>query len=295
MKGLLGIWVVVGLSVGCMAMEVQGHRGARDAFPENSLPAFASALEAGIDVIELDLLMTRDGVIVIHHDYYLNEQLCTYLNQEPLEPGQLIHSLTLAQVKDVDCGCRQNRAFPEQKTVVGTQIPTLEELFQMIASSSLEHAKTIRLNLELKRDPRHPEWSASPEELALCVTRLVAQYGLASRIYYSSFDPESLAAIRKIKTDARLGLIYNQESLDEAAKRGQALIQIATALRVDVLSPEHELLHNAEEVEHLHQAGFCVVPWTVNDPQRWKELSGFNVDGMITDHPAELKQFLLCQ
>ncbi len=279
------------------AVEVQGHRGSRSVFPENSLASFAAAVESNIDVLELDLQMTRDGVVIIYHDYFLNTELCADLSGKLLESDLLVRHLNLSQIKQVDCGCRGNRAFPEQKKIIGTQIPTLEELFQMIEKSAYPHAKVVRLNLELKRDPRHSEWSAPPDVLATAVVKLVERYGFSSRVYYSSFDPESLGAIRNVAPKATLGLIFNEESLKEAAKQHSAggmqfLLKIASTLGVDVLSPEHVLLKTAEDVKRYQHAGVRVVTWTVNDQRRWKELLEMGVDGIITDHPAQLKEYL---
>ena len=61
------------------AMEVQGHRGSRGTAPENSFPSFLEAIHAGADAIELDLLTTKDGIVVVHHDYFVNQRLCQYL------------------------------------------------------------------------------------------------------------------------------------------------------------------------------------------------------------------------
>ncbi|MBY0529593.1 MAG: hypothetical protein K2P51_05320 [Rhabdochlamydiaceae bacterium] len=295
MGNLCALLLALGLCMGANAIEVQGHRGARAYLPENSLPAFKAAIDAGVEVLELDLLMTKDGALVIHHDYFLNDRLCAKLDGSALSSNQLVRSLTLAEIKRIDCGCKKNVEFPEQKQVVGTQIPTLQELFGLIKTAGL--MGRVRLNLEIKRDPRHPEWSAPPQEMAQAVIDAVRGSGFYSFVYYSSFDPESLAAIRKIDATAELGLIFNDESLQLAAQKDLSggktyLMQIATGLKVGILSPDHELLQSVDDVRELQNAGFRVIAWTVNDSARWEELSRMGVDGIISDRPIELKQFL---
>ncbi len=127
-------------------MEIQGHRGARGLRPENTLSSFTSAIEAGVDRIELDLLMTSDGELVIHHDFYINAQLCTYLDgQEVISPPPLVHSLTLLQVKQFCYGAKKHPLFPRQAALGKEAIPTLQELFTMISSSSSPNAGRVGL------------------------------------------------------------------------------------------------------------------------------------------------------
>ncbi len=125
-------------------IEVQGHRGTRGLEPENTLPSFQRAIQAGADTLELDLLMTQDDKIVIYHDYFLDPDLVTYLDGRTLSSHTLlIRSLPLSQVEEFDCGRKANPRFPRQKRIPGTTMPTLEELFEKINASS-DHSLTQR-------------------------------------------------------------------------------------------------------------------------------------------------------
>jgi glycerophosphoryl diester phosphodiesterase len=259
-------------------IEVQGHRGNRGALPENTLPSFASAIEAGADTLEMDLLLSKDGAIVIHHDYFLNRKLCTYLNDASVVDKILIRDLTLSEIKKIDCGSKQNRHFPSQTTLPRTHIPTLEQVF------SLVKGKNIKLNLEIKRDARHPEYTFSPEVLAKKVIEATRKNGLERQIYFSSFDQEVLQAIRNSDPEAEIGFIV-VGALDKA-------LETATALQAQVISPEHSLLAKKEDVKKLQASGLRVIPWTVNDPKRWQQLIEMEVDGIITDFPEDLVSFL---
>src|ERR1700730_3510215 len=88
---------------------VHGHRGARARFPENTIPAFQYAIRAGVDVLELDMAITRDNVVVVSHDPIVDPPVCT-----GPRPTAVIHELTLAEVKQWDCGAVQNPRFPHQ-------------------------------------------------------------------------------------------------------------------------------------------------------------------------------------
>ena len=278
-------------------IEVQGHRGSRSLRPENTIPSFSAALEAGADVIEFDVLVTADDELIIHHDFFVNKELCTYLDGTSVSGDALIRGLTLSEIKQIDGGAKINPDFPLQVLSPGTQIPTLQEFFEFIQNSSHPNAKKVRLNLEIKRDPRFPEWTMSPKELAEKIVNQVKRSGLEDRIYYSSFDPEVLAAIRKADSKACLGFIFSSHSLDVARilhpkAEMDFLIKIASHLKAEVLSPDHTLLRSKEDVKTFQKKGFRVVPWTVNDPKRWSELIDMGVDGIISDDPQGLVQFL---
>lgn len=282
---------------GAQALLVQGHRGARALMPENTIPSFDSAIKARAHVLELDLLLTSDQECVIHHDYFINKNLCTYLDGSPIEEAPLVKNLTLAEVRQIDAGGQLNPTFTKQAFIPKTPIPTLTELFEWIRNSPHPEAKTIHLNLEIKRDPRSPHFSETPEVLAAKIVDLVEKNGFSDRVYYSSFDPEALAAFRKKSPNANLGLIFNEESLKAANpldlnKGLDLLLQLASSLKVKILSPDHILLGELINVGSLQNKGFHVIPWTVNESKRWKELTEMNVDGIITDDPEELIRWL---
>src|ERR1041385_2049504 len=127
-------------------VQVHGHRGARAMRPENTIPAFEYAIAAGVDVLELDMAVTRDNVVVVSHDPYLAPPICT-----GPAPRAVIRQLTLAEVKQWDCGGTQNRAVPKQQTVPGTRIPTLDEVF------ALAHKGKFDFNIETKIFADKPE------------------------------------------------------------------------------------------------------------------------------------------
>ena len=105
---------------------VHGHRGARARRPENTLPAFRYAIEQGVDVLELDVAVTKDNVLVVSHDPLINATICS-----GPKTGIPIHTLTLAELNQYDCGAKQNPAFQTQVPVSGTRVPKLDEVFDL--------------------------------------------------------------------------------------------------------------------------------------------------------------------
>jgi glycerophosphoryl diester phosphodiesterase len=278
---LLVIFLVVSMQCLGINVEVQGHRGTRGLRPENTLPSFMAAIEAGVDALELDLLVTQEGELVIHHDYYINDKLCTHLDGSAIQsPAPLIHSLSLSQIKQFDCGRKINPRFPKQQSIPGTQIPTLKELFAALLASSHPNAKKVRLNLEMKRDPLRPELTAEPAFFAKELLKLVSDCGFKNRVYYSSFDPRMLAEVKKLDPKATIAFLKEDDL--------EGFVETAKKLKADIVSPDHELLKNSEEIKALKELGFRVVVWTVNDVDRCNELIQMGVDGIITDYPQDI-------
>lgn len=246
-------------------IEIIAHRGDRSRFPENTLPAFQAAIDAGATGLELDLLITSDHEIVIHHDFALNPQLCTYDNGSELSETPLVYSLPLSFLKTLDCGRKTDPRF------TGVRIPTLREFLDLCSSHP-----SILLDLELKCEP---PLTPSPEIFA----RLVAAEASSSPILYSSFNADILFALRKIKPSARLLFLFT--SSDDLS----TVLKTARALNAEALGPEESLL-TPEIMEQLK--AFKVIPWTANNPARWKHLIALGVSGIITDDPGGLARFL---
>ena len=146
------------------AFDIEAHRGGRALRPENTLASFANALSMGVDTLELDMGVTRDGVVVVSHERGLNPDLSRAPDGKYIPTEIPFIKLTLAQVKQYDVGqIRPGSAyaarFPDQLSIPGTRIPTLAEVFALVRRSGDRH---VRLNIETKIDPGHPEESLDP-------------------------------------------------------------------------------------------------------------------------------------
>jgi glycerophosphoryl diester phosphodiesterase len=277
------------------SIEVQAHRGARECFPENTLPAFEAAWNMGLGLIELDIQITSDGIPVIYHDFAVNPDLCCYMDGSSITKAPLVKSLTLAELKNIDCGSKPDPRFKKQERIPGIQIPTLEELIDAITSASTD-VNTI-LNIELKRDPRNPSLSFSAEDIVTKVLSIVGNKGFAKRVRYCSFDPEILVLLRKKEPNATLAFLFDEVILEAIPKHFAVpgldyILSFAKAQNIQILSPDHHLLKDPSMVCLFQSRGFKVVTWTPNDPARWQELINFGVNGIITDSPKALLSFL---
>ncbi|HVN05723.1 MAG TPA: glycerophosphodiester phosphodiesterase [Bryobacteraceae bacterium] len=254
------------------AILVHGHRGARAVLPENTLPAFEYAIGCGADAIELDVAVTRDDVVVVSHDPKLNRAIC----RAPEGP-RLIRECTLEEVRRWDCGTLRNPRFRRQKPVPGARIPTLDEV---LALSDRGH---FLFNIEIKSSPEHPAWSPAPQHFAELVWETIRRRRLEPSVMVQSFDFRVLHAMRKLAPALRLGALY--------VGRPKSLAAIAHQAGAGIVAPYHALV-TPRQVLVAHTAGLQVLAWTANRPRDWKRLIAAHADGIITDNPESLLQYL---
>lgn len=260
------------LAILCMAQNappkilVHGHRGARALRPENTLPAFEYAIALGVDALELDMAVTKDNVLVVSHDPILHPPVCS----GPV-PEAVIHQLTLAQVKEWDCGKVQNPAFPRQQAIPGTRMPTLDEVFNLAPKGK------FLFNIETKIFADHPELTPSPEEFVRLVLVQVRKHHLESRVILQSFDFRTLHAMKIAAPEIALSALYSGDPKDFTA--------IAKEAGAGIISPEFHLV-TPEQVRAAHAAGLQVVPWTADTPEDWDRLIAAGVDAIISDDPV---------
>jgi glycerophosphoryl diester phosphodiesterase len=253
-------------------IQVHGHRGARAMRPENTLPAFEYAIAQGVDALELDMAVTKDGVLVVSHDPELRPPVCTGPRDRVA-----IHELTLAEVRQWDCGAKQNPLFAKQQVVPGTKMPTLDEVFALAPKGK------FLFNIETKIFPQRPELAPPPDEFVELVLAIIRKHHLESRVVLQSFDFRTLRAMKKIAPEIRLSALYAGQPRD--------FVEIGKEAGAQIVSPEYHLV-TPEQVKAAHAAGFEVLPWTANTPEDWRKLVAAGVDGIISDDPAALIAFL---
>ena len=180
---------------------VIGHRGAAGLSPENTLSAFRRALDLKVDAIELDVLLTADRKLVVHHDYRLNQEIARTTDGKWLKDrsGPAIKDLTLAELKTYDVGrlkpnTKYARRYPKQKPADGERIPTLREVVSLLRSS--ENCKT-QLWAEIKTSPEKPDMTPSPEIVADAVVHVLREQNFAGRVRILSFDWRALVHVQK--------------------------------------------------------------------------------------------------
>jgi glycerophosphoryl diester phosphodiesterase len=268
----IALVLLVTLTAAPKRILVHGHRGARARFPENTIPAFQYAIRAGVDVLELDMAVTRDNVIVVSHDPILEAPVCT-----GSQASAVIHELTLAQVKQWDCGAVRNPKFPDQQPVPGTRMPTLDEVLSLSTGSNVE------FNIETKIFRDQPRYTPGPREFAQLVLDVVRKHHLERRVILQSFDFRTLLAMKQLAPEIRLAALIEDDPRDFTI--------VAKEAGARIISPRFDLVTMAK-TKAAHAAGLQVVPWTANTPADWERLAGAGVDAIISDDPAALIAWL---
>ncbi|MBI2680438.1 MAG: glycerophosphodiester phosphodiesterase [Candidatus Solibacter usitatus] len=248
---------------------VHGHRGARAMRPENTVAAFAYAIELGVDAIEMDLAVTKDDVLVVSHDPELNREICS----APAGSPGAIRQLTLAQLELWDCGSLRNPRFPRQQNVPGARIPSLDQVLALASRGA------FLFNIEMKLFRERPELTPSPQRFAELLLAAIRRHQLEERVIVQSFDFRALLAMHGLAREIPLS------ALDETGLGD--FVSVARSAGAGMISPHYRLV-TAEKVAAAHAASVQVIPWTANSPEVWDALIAAGVDAIITDDPAAL-------
>ena len=239
---------------------VTAHRGNSAEYPENTIPAFKSALSLGADWIELDIYKTKDGQIVVIHDANTGR-----VGDQNLR----VSEVTYEELKSVDVA----HHFRSSRNLTLTEcpsasVPLLSEVIRLI----LQQNET-RLSIQPKAD---------------CVKEVIAVIKDLKAEKWVGFNDGSLRKMKEVKTSARsIPVFWDRpananidEDLRVAQKEGFESIVI-----------NHKGVTKGK-VDKIHKAGLEVGAWTVNDTNRMKSLLSMGVDRIYTDNPKHLLQLL---
>jgi len=269
-------------SINAGAFDLQGHRGARGHAPENTLPGFERALAFGVTTFELDVGVSRDGVVVIHHDRRLNPDLARGPGGSWVaEPAPLIRELDFDELQRYDVGrlrpgSEYARRFPQQRPIDGARIPALSELLERYRTG------TVRFNIELKLLPEAADETLWPEPFARAVAAVVRKAGLEPRCTLQSFDWRAVKVVEREAPEIATAYLTEQEDSDPRK---------VAAAGARTWSPDFRAL-TPETCTAARGLGLRVIPWTVNEPGDIRRVLGLGVEGIISDYPDRVKQAL---
>ena len=233
-----------------------GHRGDRAAAPENTLFSLELAMDE-LAFVETDVQLTRDRVPVLFHDVTL---------ERIAGDSRTVGELDLAELRELDAGRWYSPEF------AGLVIPTLEEF--LVALAEREEGRAL---VELKADWR-------PDEVRH-VVGLIEQHGLRSRVVLQSFSIETLLSIQAASPRTpRIMLVRELPADPVPLAEHLGVIGFATTVASVTAVPG--------ALELAHEAGIAVLCYTLNRDEHWQEVSALGVDGIITDDPSELDEWL---
>jgi glycerophosphoryl diester phosphodiesterase len=305
-------WILV---VACLvaaplagALDLQGHRGARGLAPENTLPGFALTLGIGVTTLELDIAITQDGVLVIHHDRALNPDITRGADGRFLDArGPLVRDLSFEQLQRYDVGrlkpsSRYAAQYPQQQAADGARIPRLDDLFALVKKSG---NTSVRFAIETKMAPSAPNETLAPEAFARAVIAAIRQAGMAQRSSILSFDWRTLAVVQKEAPEIDTVYLSAQQQWLDNIGAGKAE---GSAWTAGIQHRDHGSVPkmikaaggrfwssffgelDAAQVREAHALGIQVLAWTVNEPQQMARMLDLGVDGIVTDRPDLLRE-----
>ncbi len=267
--------------------EIEGHRGSRGLLPENTLPSFYKAVDLGVQIIELDVVISADKKVVVSHDPFFNTAISSKPDGTPLAKDEHInlYQLPYSEIKKFDVGKRGNPGFPEQEPVAAYK-PLLSEVLKKVEKyASKKGVKDLKYNIEIKSSQE--EYGISQpevEEFSELVHDEIFRYVPAERVVLQSFDFNVLKYwfIRISAGEfqpAALAVLIEPGDNNDIDHNLNLL-----GFKPQIWSPYFKQV-TKERVEKLHSMGIRVIPWTINEISDMKKVKEMGVDGLITDYP----------
>lgn len=265
-----------------MEFDIQGHRGYRGLYPENTLIAFEQAILSGVSTLEMDVVMSKDGNVVVSHDPVMLKSLCLSPSGKPLkDDSKKLFELSYAKIVEYDCGSLKQPNFPKQKLQKSYK-PLLSEVFEFADKVTANHnLPDVRFNIEIKSSSSgdgslHPKPSVYSE----AVLEIIKLYEMEDRSTLQSFDYRILRYLDNIDCPVDLCLLVEN---DFGVDKNIELL----GFDPDIYGPNYKNL-TKEDADLCASYGFDLIPWTVNEKTDMERLIDWGVDGIITDFPEEL-------
>jgi glycerophosphoryl diester phosphodiesterase len=229
------------------------HRGYRAKYPENTLVAFEAAIHAGADMIELDVLLSKDRKMVVIHDETLDRTT----------NGQgAVSDYTLTEIKTLDAGSWFDARFK------GERLPTLEEVLESVD-------KRISINIEIKRSAYEPD--RPPDAIEKQIVELVTRKNAIGNVLISSFEWKMLERLAAMKEGPEIAILSGGHEEGDPLEACRKLGAFSWNPRSLLLKKEH--------VKEMHEAGILVFPWSLDTPEDIARVLEIDVDGLIVDDP----------
>jgi glycerophosphoryl diester phosphodiesterase len=298
--------------------DIQAHRGGLGLTVESTIASFSHGLELGVSTLELDVQITQDGYAVVTHDRKVDGKKCRdtapYTPGDPEYPyvGKFINTLSLKQVKQLDCGSLPQANFPGQQPDPGARMPELRDVFTLVHRY---RAYGVKLNVETKVEAGAPTETAPREQFVQVVASEIRKANIARQVTIQSFDWGSLMRMHQVMPQLPLVALDNFDFL-QVGKPGKSPwlggididdfggdpIKAVKSFGASAISPVDGFPQGGkitdpafrpyfteDTVKAAHKAGLKVIPWTVDDPATIKWFIDQGVDGIISDYPDRVR------
>lgn len=271
------------------SFDIQGHRGCRGLMPENTIPAFIRAIDEGVTTLEMDVVITKDGYVVVSHEPFFNSEITTKPNgtfvSEKEEKQLNIYAMNYVDLLQYDVGLKTHPRFPNQQKIAATK-PLLHDVIELVEIyTKSKGLPAVQYNIETKCKPStdglfHPK----PEEFVQLVMKVIEQNKISARTIIQSFDSRTLQVMHQKYPNIKTAYLFEDIALTSLETRIKNLGFTPT-----IYSPAYQLV-TKQMINKCHKKGMQIVPWTVNDTSNMKKLIALGVDGIITDYPNLMKE-----
>ncbi len=295
-------------------LDVQAHRGGMSLMPENTIPAMLNAVKLGAKTLELDVVISADGKVVVSHDPYMSANFMTKPDGSEIskdeEKGLALYQMKYDSIRRYTSGIKQHPMYPEQMKMV-THKPLLSDLVDSVETYvRVNKLKPVYYNIETKCSPMGDgKYNPLPEVFVKTLMAVINKKGIKDRVIIQSFDVRTLKVLHQTEPKVRLSLLASGKmklSEEELRKYGLSEKEVTeyfkqinegkNGLEGDlsrlgfiphIYSPYYAEV-NAEIVKNAHGKNMQIVPWTVNKEEDMTSLTQLGVDGIITDRPDVL-------
>ena len=264
--------------------DLQGHRGYRGLYPENSIQGFIKSLEIGVNTLELDVVISADNKVVVSHEPWMSYHICIDSIGNKISDDKKkynLYSMDYNDIRKFDCGIIGNNQFPEQNKI-STFKPTLNNTIKIIEGYATDNLiKLPNYNIEIKSKPStdslfHP----GVKEFSDLVVSVIDSLRIIDRVTIQSFDFRVLKYINKNYSEIGLSVLVSenydpQKNLDDLG------------FLPDIYSPNYKFL-NRKDLEFLKEKKIKIIPWTVNSYSDIAKILNLDVDGIISDYPERV-------
>lgn len=261
---------------------IQGHRGARGLYPENTVTGFIEAVKLGVSILEMDVVISQDLKVVVSHEPWMNEIFCTKPDGSTIEKNSKgnynFFKMSYAEIAAYDCGKLGNPEFPSQKKIAEHK-PLLSEVISKTETFFKENnLHSPVYNIEVKSESEgdnlfHP----LPDQFVQLVYNEIKRLNIFSSVTIQSFDVRILQEVRKLDKTIKIGLlIENNDDLEKNLER--------LGFLPNFYNPHFSLITH-ELVKKLHDRNIQIAAWTVNETADMQRLINMGVDSIITDYP----------
>ncbi|HWY11929.1 MAG TPA: glycerophosphodiester phosphodiesterase family protein [Bacteroidia bacterium] len=261
---------------------IQGHRGARGLYPENTITGFIEAVKLGVDFLEMDVVISKDLKVVVSHEPWMNEVFCTKPDGSEIENNSKekynLYEMTYAEIKAYDCGKRSNPEFPSQKNTPEHK-PLLSEVITTIETYLTENnLPSVIYNIEIKsEEPDDNLFHPEPDIFVLLVYDEIKRLNIFNNVIIQSFDVRILQKIHGLDEKIKIGLLVENEYSFEKNIELLGFFPFS-------YNPDFHLITD-DLVKEAHSRNIQIAAWTVNEIPDMKNLTNMDVDSLITDYP----------